>query len=424
MAINHIQHTERVVGAGHATHGDVVNRPMKELLVQSGYLIDGSDFAGFAKPVHSHTAADLVSGILPSARLSGAYSGITRVGTLDETLIINPTSGPPIQTDSTDLCSGLNADLLDGQEASEFAPASHNHDSLYTRTADLAVTYAPIAHTHVIADITDNIPVAKISATGTPDATTVLYGNGVWATPPGASGGEANTGSNIGTAGVGVFKTKTGVDLQFKKINAGSAKVTVTDDVANNEVDVDVVVGTTANTVAAGDDSRFLTTTQKNGLTGGGDASSHHNHIGLYSALGHTHSAAQVTAGTFPSGDYTFPANVTINGNVTVLGAVKEPIHNAGSSGSSKTISFTDGAKQKLSVNSNTTLTFSNATSGDILYLIMKRTATQTVTFPANVRWSGGVAPTFSAAGKIDVLAFMFDDVDNIYIAMPVVQDI
>lgn len=54
--------------------------------------------------------------------------------------------------------------------------------------------------------------------------------------------GEVNTASNIGTAGVWVFKQKTGVNLEFKKINAWSTKVTITDDTANNEVDIDVSV--------------------------------------------------------------------------------------------------------------------------------------------------------------------------------------
>jgi len=52
--------------------------------------------------------------------------------------------------------------------------------------------------------------------------------------------GEANTASNVGTAGVGVFKQKDGVDLEFKKLNAGSGKISVTDDVGNNEVDIDL----------------------------------------------------------------------------------------------------------------------------------------------------------------------------------------
>ena len=52
--------------------------------------------------------------------------------------------------------------------------------------------------------------------------------------------GEANTASNIGTSGVGVWHSKSALDLRFKKIAAGSTKVTVTDDTTNNEVDIDV----------------------------------------------------------------------------------------------------------------------------------------------------------------------------------------
>ncbi len=46
--------------------------------------------------------------------------------------------------------------------------------------------------------------------------------------------------SNIGTAGVGLFKQKDGNTLEFKKINAGSSKVTITDDIGNNELDIDI----------------------------------------------------------------------------------------------------------------------------------------------------------------------------------------
>ncbi len=56
-----------------------------------------------------------------------------------------------------------------------------------------------------------------------------------------AGGGEANTASNAGVGGVGVFHQKSGVDLQFKSINAASSRVSVSNDATNREVDIDVV---------------------------------------------------------------------------------------------------------------------------------------------------------------------------------------
>lgn len=54
---------------------------------------------------------------------------------------------------------------------------------------------------------------------------------------------NAITASNEGAAGVGVFKQKTGNNLEFKNISIGSPKVTVTDDTSNNEIDIDVDSG-------------------------------------------------------------------------------------------------------------------------------------------------------------------------------------
>ncbi len=59
-----------------------------------------------------------------------------------------------------------------------------------------------------------------------------------WANAP--ASGETNTASNVGATGVGVFKQKNGVNFEFKNIAAASSKVTVTDDGANDEIDVDV----------------------------------------------------------------------------------------------------------------------------------------------------------------------------------------
>jgi hypothetical protein len=66
-----------------------------------------------------------------------------------------------------------------------------------------------------------------------------LRGDGIWATAPGQGGGEANTMTNIGTAGVGVYKQKTGMQFEMKKIFAGSG-VTVTDNTTDNQIDLTV----------------------------------------------------------------------------------------------------------------------------------------------------------------------------------------
>lgn len=55
----------------------------------------------------------------------------------------------------------------------------------------------------------------------------------------GSATGETNTASNVGASGVGVFDGKSGVDLQFRKINPASSKLSVT--LNGQQVDIDLV---------------------------------------------------------------------------------------------------------------------------------------------------------------------------------------
>lgn len=121
----------------------------------------------------------------------------------------------------------------------------------------------------------------------------------------GAGGGEANTAGNVGTGGVGLFKQKVGVNLEFKKINAGSGKITVTDDTANDEVDLDlgsvaltdlsdVSAKTGTGTTAVLQNSPSLTTPTIGDLT-----NVTHNHQNA--AGGGTLDAAAIAAGTLDS---------------------------------------------------------------------------------------------------------------------------
>lgn len=60
-------------------------------------------------------------------------------------------------------------------------------------------------------------------------------------TSAGGGGGGTITGAtNVGTAGVGIWLDVSGSTIRLKKVNAGSSKITITDDTGNNEVDVDI----------------------------------------------------------------------------------------------------------------------------------------------------------------------------------------
>lgn len=62
-------------------------------------------------------------------------------------------------------------------------------------------------------------------------------GSAVWKLCTGGSGGEINTVSNVGVGGIGIFKQKTGVNLEFKNINDKEG-IVITDDVGKNEIDI------------------------------------------------------------------------------------------------------------------------------------------------------------------------------------------
>lgn len=72
------------------------------------------------------------------------------------------------------------------------------------------------------------------------DGTTGNYlrGDGTWVTPP-AAAGEANTASNAGTTGIGIYYQKAGVDLEFKAIHS-TGNILVTDSTGTITVNLDV----------------------------------------------------------------------------------------------------------------------------------------------------------------------------------------
>jgi hypothetical protein len=94
-----------------------------------------------------------------------------------------------------------------------------------------------------------------------------------------------------------------------------------------------------------------------------------------------------------------------------LAGDYKEGVVTA-NTGTAYTISTATGTLQILTLTGNCTFTFPTATTGESFTLFLRQDGTggRTVTWPANVRWPGGTAPTItSTASRQDKFIFTAD---------------
>lgn len=143
----------------------------------------------------------------------------------------------------------------------------------------------------------------------------------------------------------------------------------------------------------------------------------------IYAAAGHNHNLANLTEKSYNSLTDkptlgTMAAEAAANyvkkdGSVAFTGVIAglqfyNPTVDNGASGASKTIDFNAGTYQKITIDQNTTLSFSNNAAGKKLILDILWNGNYTLTWPATVRWEAGTEPTWTkASGKVDVVAFL-----------------
>jgi hypothetical protein len=87
----------------------------------------------------------------------------------------------------------------------------------------------------------------------------------------------------------------------------------------------------------------------------------------------------------------------------------------AGNSGTSKTIDWNNGRRQKVTMTGNCTFTFSNPVAGRdyTLILVQDGTGSRLATWPATVDWPSSTAPTLTTtAAKRDLVTFLWDGTD------------
>ncbi|MEH1863260.1 MAG: hypothetical protein V7L21_35830 [Nostoc sp.] len=186
--------------------------------------------------VYTKTQTDtLISGSIPN-NAKGVALGIA---TLDSGGKIPDTQIPDAITRDTELTAGLatKADISTTYTKTQT-------DTLLTAKANQSTTYTKTEVDNLVAASDTLVELTDI-AISSPSNTQVLAYNSTtskWTNQTISAGGtgETNTASNVGVSGVGVYKQKTGANLEFKNINAGSNKISITNDAANSEIDIDV----------------------------------------------------------------------------------------------------------------------------------------------------------------------------------------
>jgi len=92
-----------------------------------------------------------------------------------------------------------------------------------------------------------------------------------------------------------------------------------------------------------------------------------------------------------------------------VAGVASE--YDNGNSGATKTIDWSNGGSQKLTLSANCVVSFANPVSGGIYFLkLTQGTVVRTITWPNGITWDAGSAPAApSVACSVALLAFYYD---------------
>lgn len=108
--------------------------------------------------------------------------------------------------------------------------------------------------------------------------------------------------------------------------------------------------------------------------------------------------------------------NTPLSGKVALANSGgSETVSTIASATGAVTLNLANGNVFNVTTTGNTTFSFSGATSGRAcsfaLYLRQDGTGNRTVTWPASVRWSGGVPARSTGASDIDI--FVFESIDG-----------
>jgi hypothetical protein len=203
----------------------------RTIALQDGATGTATSFNGSANisiPVTALNASVLSAGTVPSARISGAYTGITQVGTLTagvwNATAITDTYLATISTAGKVSNSATTATSSNGANSIVARDASGNFTGATITATTFSGSGASLTSLNASNLASGTAPVARLAATGSPSASTFLRGDSSWTAVPSPNNGTLT----MNVAGTGLSGSAT-----FTADQSGASTFTVTSNAAS-----------------------------------------------------------------------------------------------------------------------------------------------------------------------------------------------
>jgi len=361
--------------------------------------VDGSHASSFAASSHEHAASAVTSGQLALAR-GGTGSDLSASGGTG--MVLKQQSIGAAVTVGTLSSGDIPSHTHGASQVSDFDEAVDDRANLLLQAGvGIQKTYSDANGTLELA-VVDNTTQQKVgvrkgvSTTYTRQRVSLIEGTNITIdVTDDATDDEVNV-TISASGGAGGYNqiqeegSETGL-TQRSKLNFVGSGITAADDGGNlrTNITLDADLNALADLASTGVIAR----------TGSGTVSAR--------TITGTANQVSVTNGDGVSGNPT----LALPTGIVVPGQFRTGYYAKGSVTGTVTFDWASGNRQTCTQTGNiTSTTFSNGVAGSTYSLVINHSgASQTISWPASVKWPGGTAPTMSGDGKVDIVGFIYD---------------